>query len=554
MADTKNKVKFEYERSVIDTAEGELVAAMITDMGQMVQRGTSGQLFRKIYGTDKEVNVQQLRDALAEQKYLEKTTFLIAPRKTETYAIDSRITTPERITQDLVNAYSDKNDPVFRNPKTGKAFVGNDFQDPSKLVPGSPPYEAYRKLYGEPPQVISEGDLQGLDRLAVLGADLGVSIDGVDLASLPQFQTKGSGGTKFNLSVVFNGMQQGAQPSPYAENVDWFRTFAQRPGGQNYSPDVLSIGARVPTAQSMKKINPSSRTRPEEAYAVLRIFRGYAPDSADPFGGHPSFEILFQTNRFLLENVQEQDMERMALIETFGEPYLYLFGSKARVWSYSGTLFDTQGLEWLNEWRVAFQRYMKGTQSTKMKARAILCFGDVVREGVIVASAIQQNVGAPGQAQFSFQMFVIREHYINGEPKSLEQLNHAIPNTTFLFSSKNQQQNVKDRYDITYEDITPNRETVPLGTSVLGSSISADNKIAHIEKLRVEQEIQSQAFVDGSLVHLSGSFALGLGSGSQAVLRRAAQDTVDQATKLRNIPAVPPGSKIQLPAPTASVK
>lgn len=554
MADTKSKVKFEYERSVLDTAEGELVAAMISDLGQMVQRGTNGQVFRKIYGTDKEVSVQKLRDALDEQKYLEKTTFLIAPHKTETFAIDSRITTPERITQDLSQAFTDTNDQTYKDPKTGNFFVGDDFQDPAKLVPGSPAYAAYTKFYGEPPQVISEGDLAGLDRLAAIGAELGVSIDGIDLASLPQFKTNGNGGTKFKLSVTFNGKQQGAQPSPYAENVDWFRTFAQRPGGQNYSPDVLSLGTHVPTAQNMKKINPSSRTRPDEAYAVLRIFRGYAPDSPDPFGGHPSFEILFQTNRFLLENVQEQDMERMALIETFGEPYLYLFGSKARVWSYSGTLFDTQGLEWLNEWRVAFQKYMKGTQSTKMKARAVLCFGDVVREGVIVASAIQQNVGSPGQAQFSFQMFVIREHYINGEPKSLDQLTHADKNTTFLFSSKNQQQNVKDRYDITYEDVTPNRETVPLGTSVLASSISAENKIAHIEKIRVEQEIQSEAFVEGSLVHLSGSFSLGLGSGSQAVLRRAAQDAVDKAAKLRAIPAVPPGSTIQLPGPTASVK
>lgn len=598
----KTKVQFTYERNVMNTAEGEVLSAMLADIGHLAERGINGATFRKLYGTGDEVNVEKFRQAAAANKLVSGRTFLIAPRKTN-YEIDSRIRTPEVVAQEMKDAYERTGDRIYIDPVTGKPWDAErvdrmaEYQDAKRLEDrvdgdlGSNWFlikDAYRKLYGEDPQSFSEADLQDYERLARLAASLGVTIGDVDAAALPRFKTGGNGGTKFDLNVFYESEIDGPKPSAFAGNLDRMRVVAHRPGGQNYENRMaealrrggseaqfvdpftgrafrgnsVNRGVGEGLARSVnlyggdESASPLAHVHKKQAYAVLRIFKGYAPDSPDPFNapkrdGHPSFEVLFQTNRFLLEGVQESDMERMALIETFGDPYIYLFGSRARVWSYSGTLLDTMGLNWLNEWRVAYQRYMKGSKSTKLRARAVLCYDDVVREGVIVSSGISKSVAVPGVAQLSFQMFVIREHFIDGEPKSLEPLTRGRAEDTFFFSSADKQKNVEEQYDILpMTDATAARRTIPPSDRMLNAAVAVEDGIAEAKKEEIEKGIKGAAFEGGSLVRPAGSIVLALSDSDKVVIKRAAQAFTDKAAKLKAIPAARRGSSIpdfQLP-------
>lgn len=551
----KTKVQFTYERNVRSTAEGEVLSAMLSDLGQLAQKGVNGAAFRKIYGSDNEVNVQKLQQSIAELRATRGDVYLIAPRKTEKYAIDARLRTAGVVAEEMEDEYAQTSNPKFRRPD-GSFFEASDFSDPSKLVPGNAAYEAYKALYGDPPSAITEGDLGHYERLAELAADLGVSIDGVDVSTLPRFKSGGDGGTKFALNVFYEGEILGAKPAELSGNMDRMRAIAHRPGGHNYQnriADAIRRGGQSldGLARSVNLLGGDEATSPlahvhkKSSYAVLRIFRGYAPDSPDPFGGSPSFEILFQTNRFLLSDVQESDMERMALIETFGDPYIYMFGSRARVWSYSGTLMDTMGLNWLNEWRVAYQKWVKGSRSTKMRARAVLCYDDVVREGVIVSSGISKSVASPGTAQFSFQMFVMREHFLDGEPQSLAGLIGGRKEDTFFFSSADTKRNVEERYDILEPiDVTKDRRTIPGGDKMLNAAVIVEDGIADANKPQIKAGIIAAAFKDGALVHPSGSFALDLSSSDKAVINRAAQAFLDKSSRLRSIPSAGRGARL----------
>lgn len=594
--DKRTPVLFRYERNVLGSAEGETVSAMLADLEQLTKRGVRGSVFRQVYGTGKEVDIRKLQDQLSELWWAKGTTLLLAPSTTGNKSVDARIITAgqvaERFNQKL-------KDPEFRAKffKDNVLTVGPDGQ--SVVTPSAQMTEedvkawmdrganwqfnnaqmtkAIQEIYGSTAIPITSDDLKDFETISKLAADLNVSIDGVDFSQLPQFGPTGKGGTDFSMNVSYNADVGDPLKSPYAGNVDTLRRHAQRPGGQNYEMTVeerlaenakaasfqFFSGPRMQSAEFLRHtivpgvIARKAQQLKQDAYAVLRIFRGFAPDSPDPFStgddtasgptGNPSFEILFQTNRFLLSGIQEIDMERMALIETFGEPYLYLFGSKARVWSYSGTLFDTQGLEWLNEWRIAFQRYMKGSASTKLKARAMLAYEDVVREGVIVTSAISKSVSEPGMAQLSFQMFVLREHFIDGTPASFADLQGGEAQQTFLFSSTQKQANIDTQYSVNYEDVTPNQGKVPQGTSTLAAAIPVEDKIAAIEQQAIKYEIRKRAFDKAALVRPSGSFAMQLSSQSNAILHQAAQNVADKIEKINGIPNTQPGGSIVLP-------
>ena len=264
----------------------------------------------------------------------------------------------------------------------------------------------------------------------------------------------------------------------------------------------------------------------QDTYAALRVIKGGGPRSRDPFGGNKGFEVLFQTNRFLLESVNEGTMERAAFVETFGPTYLYLFGTKSRVWSYSGVLFDTEGLTWLNEWRQAYDRYTGGTKTAKLKARVFLTYDNVVREGIIIATNIGKTVGQFGWARFSFQMFILKEHYLDGE--AVNELPSDLP--TFL--SETEQTATRDeQYDITMQDVTPDRRANLQGDRGLQRALRIEDQLFAAQKDEIEELVKRDAFPDGRLARTSGTV---LTDTTDAAVRQATQSFVQGEASLTN--------------------
>lgn len=522
MEDKKIRVAIEYEREVINTAEGVALASILADIGQLTSREDFGKSFRAIYGTVSENDIEKLRRDVREIESIYSKAVLVSESGRTSTALKGTVVTPSAVAEEL-------NDRISAFPRPGGGIWGaNDFIEP--FAAGAE--NAFRLRYGATLTTISNEEIDAVERVNDLAASLGLRLEDVNAADLPTFRT----GTEKEIDavkVVAHYVAHVDDPNrPLAATGDFLRFNAQRPGGINFSasqsayPPSASFAADLQTAlgddprqdpvpvllnEAQRRgltleqylRNPNANTTRDSNYGVLRIIRGYQPGFEDPFGTEQAFEILFQTNKFLLTSVNEQQMERTSFVETFGDTYLYLFGTKAKVWNYTGELMDTRGLDWVNSWRSAYDRYMKGSASTKLRATAYLIYNNVVRQGIIVASGIGQSNAQYGFARFNFQMFVLNEYFLSGDPDP--SIPEGLPT---VFDIQETRQNREERYAITGpRDVTPQKALAATSSAEKAARAAAD-ALFERQRAAVEARILDDAFPGGRLARRSGTVLL----------------------------------------------
>lgn len=169
----------------------------------------------------------------------------------------------------------------------------------------------------------------------------------------------------------------------------------------------------------------------EETVASLRIVAGKTESGGDysNFSQIGGGVTIFGTDQFVLQSAAEADNERVQIVETFGEPVVFFFGRRPRVFSYSGFLFNSgrtstllstattvefqrgqgeQSKLWRDNFKMAYDLFLRGTKAVEYKARCYLTYDRVVREGFLISMSISQDI-RPNMVQLSFQMFVMRE-------------------------------------------------------------------------------------------------------------------------------------------------
>lgn len=403
---------------------------------------------------------------------------------------------------------------------------------------------------GTVPSIISPEDVAALRTASDFAAQLGISLADIALAK----PNAGISDTvSFSLRADWTATDLTANSDVSKdEGGDWLRFNAERPGGKNFdsnSSDDRQQGAidalnpqtaRGITSESAAGIHrqafelakrqnpglaqslqydvrkPDADIQKKDTYAVLRIASGFSEQWSDIYANPGKFKTLFQTNRFLLQGHQESRAEAMNLVKTFGPTYLYLFGEQPNVWNYSGVLMDTVGLDWLNEWRSAWKSISAGTRTARAKARAFLIYRDVVREGILLASAESASINEFGYAMFSFTMFVIREHFLSGDPQP-GQTSPQIQTTP----QAGAQASAKENFDYSFRDATEDARTTFLASLDKGALDNGQNANAHrvfaieneLSRGRtqdIEDEITGQAFSGGQLVAYAGSVKLKL--------------------------------------------
>ena len=99
-------------------------------------------------------------------------------------------------------------------------------------------------------------------------------------------------------------------------------------------------------------------------------------------GGEKQNQILYQTNKFILQSIVKPIQERFQIIETFGEPSIQFFDRRTRIFTVQGILFDAEdptqlnnpggttisdALKSVNYWATAFQDFFETTlRGTKL--------------------------------------------------------------------------------------------------------------------------------------------------------------------------------------------
>ena len=150
----------------------------------------------------------------------------------------------------------------------------------------------------------------------------------------------------------------------------------------------------------------------KDTFASIRVIKASrsAPitlvDAGSPTPSDSKKRRTDTYTNFLLQQVNEERMEKTQIIETFGEPFIFLFGERPRMMTFSGTLINTFDFNWTAEWWYNYDNYLRGTKCVENDARVFLTFDEVVVSGYIVSASSSNTATDPHTVPFSFQMFV----------------------------------------------------------------------------------------------------------------------------------------------------
>ncbi len=197
---------------------------------------------------------------------------------------------------------------------------------------------------------------------------------------------------------------------------------------------LASIGQGVSTSQNHIRRPTRGIAIKEDSFATMRVVAGSGKSVALIDAGSrrvdPTTNQIFEVDgkratdiysNFFLQSINEERSEKQQILETFGEPFIFLFGERARIISFSGILLNTFDFNWEAEWWHNYDHYLRGTRCVENDARVFLNFDETLITGYITAVAATKNAQDKNWVNFQFQMFVTG--YTNysriGDPNAL---------------------------------------------------------------------------------------------------------------------------------------
>lgn len=150
-----------------------------------------------------------------------------------------------------------------------------------------------------------------------------------------------------------------------------------------------------------------------------RTFIGFETDSNEAsiriFGrgakGKQDRDLIPAYSKFFLESVQESRSERSQIVETFGDFYVFMFGEKPSVYNFTGQLVNAKNANWVTDFMLMYELYLRGTKCVELDARTIITYGGRQIEGFILGISTQTNAAVEGAVGLSFQVIVTDKKY-----------------------------------------------------------------------------------------------------------------------------------------------
>ncbi len=148
----------------------------------------------------------------------------------------------------------------------------------------------------------------------------------------------------------------------------------------------------------------------EETFATMRLVTSggkniLLTDAGGLEGTRTSRKSAVYSN-FLLQQVNEERVEKQQILETFGEPYIFLFGERARMITFAGVLINTFDFNWEAEWWENYDKLLRGTKCVENDARVFISYDETLVSGYIIATSSSKVAQERNQVQFQFTMFL----------------------------------------------------------------------------------------------------------------------------------------------------
>jgi len=211
--------------------------------------------------------------------------------------------------------------------------------------------------------------------------------------------------------IVRSHLPNREQRSAYVKTPDSRATAQRLIPEYKYNRSFISTAIKELTDdQDIGKRNQIVRgvKTKSETYATLQLIKAGEM--------HADNNLIFE--EFLLQNTQEVAQEKYQLVETFGETVGFFFGSRPKVYTYSGTLLNTNDYPWRDNWKDFYEKHLRGTRCVEGQKRAYLTYDFVLREGYILSMGMSDNAAVPNNLNFNFTMFITREVSLNPQIKN----------------------------------------------------------------------------------------------------------------------------------------
>lgn len=171
--------------------------------------------------------------------------------------------------------------------------------------------------------------------------------------------------------------------------------------------DYYRFGKFAVGAVNEYEIQPRTFDDPAEDQkpASIRVF-GQRPKDRRPSDLLPAY------TKFFIESVQEAHVERSQIVETFGNFYVFMFGERPPVYTFSGKLVNSKNANWLSDLMFMYQTYLRGTRCVELNARLILTYGGRQIEGLMLNINSATQAAIEGSVEFSFQVVVFERKFL----------------------------------------------------------------------------------------------------------------------------------------------
>lgn len=233
-------------------------------------------------------------------------------------------------------------------------------------------------------------------------------------------------------------------------------TAGQRPGGSpsqeiapfttqdQDQPDFVTMDPdRVAVLKVIRRVKKTSSKTVTDLKVIgeRREKKDKVIESLDSILSLDGVEVLFETDSFMLQSGQETFQEKFEIKETFGEPVLFTFGERQKVFQYGGVLYDTESWQWKEKFLHNYERHLRGSKAIENEAIVLLITNSAIIRGYLLSCSILQNDQTHGYVGFSFSMFAqdrIPLNEIEPSPQDRKQAqeDESIPTIFYTITDK----------------------------------------------------------------------------------------------------------------------
>ena len=169
-------------------------------------------------------------------------------------------------------------------------------------------------------------------------------------------------------------------------------------------------------AEYAVKVAPAKMLSPwEEGPASIRVYgKGTGkPNTGENKNSKKERDFIPPYTKFILESIQEGHTEKAQIVETFGEFYVFFYGERPPIYTFSGTLINSRNANWLADFHYYYENYMRGTRCVERNARIILTYGGRQVEGFLLGINTQTAAATENAVPVSFQCLITSRNNIS---------------------------------------------------------------------------------------------------------------------------------------------